>query len=137
MILGLWWDKVTPKLQAAVILNVRALQPDALYWTGVDFNPILSVLGIPRTGDEKAVTHWLVYKSNKKVVTPRLNGEVIEIIMDEGRKEGRLRKPPIVTQRQREMKAPPQGQSLTYNPYDRPMPDPYAKSSGYLWLYYS
>lgn len=125
MIIGLAWDKMTPGVQAQVVRDVLALGEDltAVYWTGVELDSTLRVLGVKRCLGKQDVEVWRTYQVGDKEVRPPTNVEAIPCVLYRGKTNTTLR--PNV---KRVRKAEEQGIPNTFNPYDVPMPDPYGRA---------
>lgn len=127
MIVGFLWDKMTPQVQSQVVRDLMELgsDVDGAYWTGVEIDPMIRVLGIPRITDRARVEVWRTYQTQEQKFRPDVGGvKNFPCVLYQKPARSTLVKPKIVTQRQRENKQPEQGMPNTYNPYDRPMPDP-------------
>lgn len=125
MIIGLAWDKMTPGVQAQIIRDLLALNSNvtAVYWTGVELDATMRVLGITRTTDKDKVEVWRTYQVGETEVRPPTPVDVVPCVLH--RKTTNVQ---LIKNKKTKRTPEPQGIYNTFNPYNIPMPDPYGRA---------
>ena len=126
MIIGFIWDRMDPRVITQAVQDVLALGPEltGAYWQGVQLDPMMNALRVVRVHDQSEVELWRAYQLDERPFQPKVKGEVILEVLYRSTVRQPLNMPTRKGQLERESLAPEQGRPNTFNPYDRPMPDP-------------